>query len=101
VKKLAERVTGFGRPAPADLVKLIRLSGSDAAISAPTAIPIAPSKSGCLSNTQGLTPEAAGQALRGVTEKVIGAADVAKQSVSRRVKEKDSSYSGGAPDRKL
>jgi hypothetical protein len=34
---------------------------------------------------QGLTPEAAGQALRGVTEKVIGAADVAKQTVSRRL----------------
>jgi hypothetical protein len=50
---------------------------------------------------QGLTPEAAGQALRGVTEKVIGAADAAKQSVSRRLKGKDSTYSGGAPDRKL
>ena len=50
---------------------------------------------------QGLTPEAAGQALRGVTEKVIGAAEVAKQSVSRSLKGKDSTHSGGAPDRKL
>jgi hypothetical protein len=46
---------------------------------------------------QGLTPEAAGQALRGVTEKVFGTADVAKQSVSRRLKGK----SGGAPDQEL
>ena len=50
---------------------------------------------------QGLTPEAAGQALRGVTEKVIGAADVAKQSVSRRLKGKDSTTLVEAPDRKL
>jgi hypothetical protein len=50
---------------------------------------------------QGLTPEAAGQALRGVTEKVIGAADAAKQSVSRSLKGKDSTHSGEAPDRKL
>jgi hypothetical protein len=35
---------------------------------------------------QGLTPEAAGQALRGVTEKVMGAADVAKESAGRHIK---------------
>jgi hypothetical protein len=50
---------------------------------------------------QGLTPEAAGQALRGVTDKVIGAADVAKQSASRRLKGKGSTSSGGAPEQKL
>ena len=50
---------------------------------------------------QGLTPESAGQTLRGVTEKVVGAADAAKQSVSRHLKGKDPTHSGGTPDRKL
>ncbi len=50
---------------------------------------------------QGLTPEAAGQALRGMTEKVIGAADAAKQSISGRLKDKGSSSSGGPSDHKL
>jgi hypothetical protein len=38
---------------------------------------------------QGLTPEAAGKALREVTEKVMGAADVAKESASRRIRGQD------------
>jgi hypothetical protein len=43
--------------------------------------------------SQGLTPEAAGQALRGVTEKVIGVAEKAKEGVATRVK--DAGSSGG------
>lgn len=44
---------------------------------------------------QGLTPDAAGQALRGVTDKVMGVAEKAKEGVTSRVKGQDAGSSGG------
>ena len=44
---------------------------------------------------QGLTPDAAGQALRGVTDKVMGVAEKAKEGVTSRVKGQDGGSSGG------
>jgi hypothetical protein len=45
---------------------------------------------------QGLTPEAAGKALRGVTEKVVGVADKATEAVATRLKGQDARSSPGA-----
>jgi hypothetical protein len=48
---------------------------------------------------QGLTPEAAGQVLRDVTEKAIGVAEATKRSVSERIKGQDLGPSAGPLDR--
>jgi hypothetical protein len=47
---------------------------------------------------QGLTPEAAGEALREVTEKVVDVTEAAKQSVRRRIKGQGPSSSRAQPD---
>jgi hypothetical protein len=45
--------------------------------------------------SQGFTPQAAGQALRGVTEKAMGVADKAKEGVTSRVKGQNAGESSG------